>query len=68
MYKADFVRFLVTALSSNDETIDHLETLHETGSLTDAELFNHLLEKATLLGKKIQSFIAAVERQHISPK
>lgn len=68
MYKADFIRFLVTALSSNDETIDHLETLHETGSLTDVEVFTHLLEKATLLGKKLQSFIAAVERQHVSPK
>ncbi len=33
-YKADFIKFLIYALSSNDETIDHLETLFETGSLT----------------------------------
>jgi four helix bundle protein len=29
-YKADFIKFLIYALSSNDETIDHLEMLHET--------------------------------------
>src|SRR5712664_2622398 len=34
-YKQDFIRFLVIALSSNDETIDHLETLFETKSLRD---------------------------------
>ena len=33
-YKQDFLRFLTYAIASNDETIDHLETLFETGSLT----------------------------------
>lgn len=32
-YKADWIKFLIIALSSNDETIDHLETLFETKSL-----------------------------------
>ncbi len=40
--KGDYLRFLYFALSSNDETIDHLETLFETGSLTDSALFNYL--------------------------
>ena len=34
-YKQDYIRFLVIALASNDETTDHLETLYETGSLKD---------------------------------
>src|SRR6056297_3367644 len=34
-YKADFIKFLVYAHSSSDETRDHLDTLFETGSLTD---------------------------------
>jgi four helix bundle protein len=34
-YKADFIKFLIYSLSSNDETIDHLETLFETESLKD---------------------------------
>jgi four helix bundle protein len=33
-YKQDFIRFLVFAHSSCDETIDHLEGLFETESLT----------------------------------
>lgn len=34
-YKQEFIRFLVYALASCDETIDHLETLYETESLKD---------------------------------
>ncbi len=33
-YKNEFIRFLIYALASNDETTDHLETLYETGSLS----------------------------------
>jgi len=63
-YKADFVKFLIYALSSNDETIDHLETLFETGSLNDALLYNDLHSKLEQLGKKVNNFIQAVERSH----
>ncbi|MBK8292243.1 MAG: four helix bundle protein [Flammeovirgaceae bacterium] len=38
-YKQDFIRFLIIAQASNDETIDHLEMLYETKSLTDQKLF-----------------------------
>ena len=30
-YKGDYIKFLVYAQASNDETIDHLEILYETG-------------------------------------
>ncbi len=63
-YKADFIKFLIYALSSNDETIDHLETLFETGSLTDQLLYNDLHSKMEQLGRKVNSFILAVERSH----
>jgi four helix bundle protein len=52
-YKKDFIRFLSYALASNDETIDHLETLFETGSLEDEELFNALCKRLRILGKKL---------------
>lgn len=39
-YKGDYIRFIVYSLASNDETIDHLETLFETNSLTDEDLYN----------------------------
>lgn len=61
-YRADYIRFLTIALASNDETIDHLETLHETGSLQDDALFTLLHQKCDLLGKKLNLFIQAVVR------
>lgn len=63
-YKADFIKFLIYSLSSNDETIDHLETLFETESLKDEALYNTLHLKLELLGKKLNNFIQAVERDH----
>src|ERR1044072_6702800 len=67
-YKREFVRFLVFALSSNDETIDHLETLFETGSLTDKDLYESLHARAVLLGKKLHSFLESVIANHKSEK
>lgn len=67
-YKNEFIKFIVYAISSTDETIDHLETLFETESLKDKELFNQLLNQSNLLGKKLIKFLEAVEKQHLSEK
>jgi four helix bundle protein len=63
-YKADFIKFLIYSLSSNDETIDHLETLFETESLKDEKLYNSLHINLDQLGRKLNNFIQAVERNH----
>jgi four helix bundle protein len=63
-YKADFIKFLIYSLSSNDETIDHLETLYETGSLQDENIYLMLHSKLEILGKKLNNFLSAVERSH----
>ena len=63
-YKQDFIKFLIYSLSSNDETIDHLETLYETGSLNNKKLYNNLHSKIDLLGKKLNKFIQSIEREH----
>ena len=67
-YKQDFVRFLTVALASNDETTDHLELLFETGSLQDERVFQSLQSQLDILGKKLNSFLQAVEKDHKSPK
>lgn len=67
-YKQDFIKFLVYAHASNDETIDHLETLYETGSLTNEPVFNALKLKLDLLRKKLNRFISSVEEGHKSSK
>jgi four helix bundle protein len=63
-YKNDFIRFLVYALASNDETIDHLETLFETESLRDKELFNSIHNRLEILGRKINKFLGSVMINH----
>jgi four helix bundle protein len=67
-YKLEFIHFLTYAISSNDETIDHLETLYETGSFTNKVKYDQLIEKLNRLGKKLNNFIQSVEKSHISKK
>ena len=67
-YKSDFIKFLIYAHASNDETIDHLETLFETGSLTDENLFRSLKDKLDILGRKLNRFIVSVEAEHNTSK
>jgi len=67
-YKQEFIRFLIYAIASNDETTDHLETLFETESLTDQELYHDLSERLDKLGKKLNLFIKSVNKSHISEK
>ena len=55
-YPADRIRFITYALSSNDETLDHLETLRETGSLNDSVIFNSIHKKVVKLGVKLNNF------------
>src|SRR5579871_6311734 len=63
-YKQEFMRFLIYAQSSCDETTDHLEILFDTGSLADAILFNNLFKRLDELGRKINSFTQSVESTH----
>jgi four helix bundle protein len=65
-YKQEFIRFLTYAHASCDETIDHLETLTETGSLKDGTVFRHLHDQLNRLGGKLNLFIQSVESQHLS--
>jgi four helix bundle protein len=61
-YVAEYVRFLIIAQASNDETIDHLETLFETKSITDQTVYTEINELLQRLGRKLNNFIKAVEK------
>jgi four helix bundle protein len=67
-YKQEFIKFLIYSIASNDETIDHLETLYETRSLQYENVFNDLHIGLEILGKKINNFIQFVKQGHISEK
>jgi four helix bundle protein len=67
-YKSDYIKFLVYALASNDETTDHLRNLFETGSLQDNVVYTKLNQNLNLLGKQLNKFISVVEKSHRSIK
>ena len=67
-YKQEFIKHLVYAHASCDETVDHLETLVGTGSLTDETTFRGIAGQLDLLGRKISRFIDSVDAGHLSPK
>ena len=60
-YQQDYLRFLIMAHSSCNETIEHLELLHETGSLKDKAGFDYFFEQYDYLGRKLNKFIQAFE-------
>lgn len=47
-----------------NETIDHLETLYETGSLKSKEKYLNLHERLVILGKMLNSLIKKVKQYH----
>ena len=67
-YKNEYIRFITFALASNDETLDHLETLFETGSLVDQNFYKEIHNKIEILGKKINRFLQSVQNEHLSDK
>lgn len=62
-YKNDFIRFLTYAHASCNETIEHLEILIETESLS-TEKGQNLLKQYDILGRKLNRFIQSVNQQH----
>lgn len=66
-YKQDYIKFIIYALASNDETIDHLDMLFETRSLADEHLYESLKNRLELLGKRINKFLQSIQEGHSKP-
>jgi len=66
-YKQEYIRFSIYSISSNDETIDHLETLYETKSLKSKQLYDDIHNRLEILGKKLNLFIQALEKTNQQP-
>jgi four helix bundle protein len=67
-YKQEFVRYVSYALASCDETVDYLDTLVATKSLTDSWIAEQLNAKLDELGRKLNLLLQSTERRHISEK
>lgn len=61
IYKSDFLKFLIYAHASVDETRAHLETLYETGSLTDEKRYLELSNLTDRTGKMLYKYIKSIE-------
>jgi four helix bundle protein len=61
-YKNDFVKFLVYAQASCDETDVHLDFIHDSGHIDD-QIYNVLKAENDKLGRKINKFIQYVENE-----
>ena len=60
-YKADFVKFLIYAHASCDETILHLNFINNTHELNEKEM-SFFLDSYNELGRKINKFIQYVDK------
>ena len=61
-YKSDFIRYLVYAQASCDETQLHLNFIFSSKYIEEAD-FRDILEKYKELGRKIYKFIQYVEEE-----
>src|SRR5437867_10447647 len=66
-YKNEFVHYLFRAYASGEETIEHLELLHDTKSLADAGTFNHLHSEYSNLCGRMLRYIQAVDHSFSLP-
>jgi len=60
-YKADFIKFLIYAHASCDETITHLNFLKDT-NINNKEAITGFIEEYEILGGKINKFLQYVEK------
>jgi four helix bundle protein len=65
-YKGDFIRFIIYALSSCDETRVHLDILYETGSLSKQD-YQYFTDEYDKLGRRLNNFLRAVIEGHQEP-
>ncbi|MFH1421664.1 MAG: four helix bundle protein [Planctomycetota bacterium] len=67
-YQQDYLRFLVVAHASCNETIEHLEILYKTESLNNKQRVDYFLKEYDILGRKLNKFIQAVLNKAQNPK
>jgi len=65
-YKGEYVRFIIYALASCDETQVHLDILHATGSLPHAE-YEYLSKEYDHLGRMLNNLLQRIIAGHREP-
>jgi four helix bundle protein len=63
-YKQEYIHYLTRALASSLETVEHLDFLLETDSLSDKNLYESLCGGYEELNRMLFSFTESVSSQH----
>jgi four helix bundle protein len=66
-HKNEFLHYLNRAYASCSETIEHLELLFETKSMTDLNIFEELRNKLGSVSRMIFQFAISVQHDHTTP-
>ena len=66
-YKNEFIKFLIYALASSDETVVHLDFVAQCNYLSN-EQHKGYTDRYSILGKKINKYLQYVMKSHLSPK
>jgi four helix bundle protein len=66
-YKNEFIKFLIYALASCDETIVHLDFVAKCQYITSAK-YGKYTEQYDILGKKINKYLQNVMKSHLVPQ
>jgi four helix bundle protein len=67
VYKAEYLHYLYRAYGSAEETVEHLDYLWETGSLTDEATYRGLRQACVELNRQLFRFIQSALQQHDTP-
>jgi four helix bundle protein len=60
-YKADYIKHLIYAQTECDETINHIDFLYDTKSMTDKLKHDRLTKEYDIVSMKINKFIQWIE-------
>ena len=66
-YKGEYLHYLYRAYGSAEETVEHLDYLWETRSVTDEDAFRSVRDDCLNLNRQLFRFIQGVERGHGTP-
>jgi four helix bundle protein len=66
-YKNEFIRFLIYALGSCDETVVHLDFVFGSRYISKDQ-HNEYTERYNVLGKMINRYLQMVMRDHLKPQ
>jgi len=61
-YIKEYIKFIVYAIGSKDETLDHLEMMYDLGYIKEKDQYCYLHKRLEKLGKMLNGFLQALDK------